>query len=463
MFAGRSKETEALNNFYIRAKERVACIYGRAGIGKTALLREFSKDKKTIYFTAYATTDEAELELFAAAIGVKKPLYTLEDLLDEVSRIGQMEPVLLIIDHYPNFVKANADYDRILHDYVTDKWARMPIKLILCGDSYLAMEKKVYGKKALWKDILSLKMELEPMNFFDSRQFFPDASEEDALMYYGLTGGLPFALKNLAGDVEGSIMRLFLRDEDDITLHPERTLSSELRELSYYNRMLATLASGKTRVNAISAEVGKPKDVVVPYMNTLMAIGVVKKENPVTEKTNRKKTRYSIKNSYDRFWYQYIVPNMALYYRGEYGRLISGSIMPSLDGFRQNVFITMCKEYLERENEKGTLPFIIDEIGNWWENDEENHTSEGFDLVAVGRNEDKSSIIFSRCYYTDRPVEIATLKALIELTKHARHKGGSDVFYLVFSSCGFHENTQTVAATIKNIMLISLSDIVADQ
>ena len=461
MFVGRAKETEALNNFYVKARDRVACIYGRAGIGKTTLLREFSKDKKTIYFTAYATTDEAELELLAAAIGVNKPVYTLENLLDEISAIGQREPVLVIIDHYPNFVKANAGYDKILHEYVTEKWARMPIKLILCGDSYLSMEKKVYGKKALWKDSLSLVMELEPMNFFDSRQFFTDAKDEDAVMYYGLTGGLPYVLSNLSGDVEGSIMRLFLRDEDDITLHPERALSSELRELSYYNRMLATLASGKTRVNAISAEVGKPKDVVVPYMNTLMAIGVVKKENPVTEKTNRKKTRYSIKNSYDRFWYQYIVPNMALYYRGEYAKIISSRIMPKLDEFRQAVFISMCREYLERENEKGTLPFTIDEIGNWWENDEEKHTSEGFDLVAIGRNQDKNSIIFSRCYYTDKPVEIATLKALIELTKHARHKSGSDVFYLVFSSCGFHENTQTVAATIKNIMLISLSDILA--
>ena len=459
MFVGRAKEKAALNSFYEKAKERVACVYGRTGIGKTTLLKEFAKDKKTIFFTAYATTDEAELEILAAAIGVKKPIYTLENLLDEISVIGQREPVLVIIDHYPNFVKANAKYDEILHNYVTEKWVRMPVKLILCGDSYLSMEKKVYGKKALWKDILSLSIEVEPMNFFDARAFFPDAKEEDALMYYGMTGGIPYALTNLVDDVEGSMMRLFLREEDDVTLLPEKTLATELRELSYYNRMLATLAAGKSRVNAISAEVGKPKDIVVPYMNTLMAIGVVKKENPVTEKTNRKKTRYSIKNSYDRFWYQYIVPNMALYYTGNFGKLLSDRILPKLTAFRQYVFTNMCREYLEKESGKDTLPFTVAEIGNWWENDEEKHTTDGFDLVALGENEGKSAIIFARCYYTERPVEIATLKELIELTKHAKHKTEGDIFYLVFSSCGFHENTQTVAATIKNIMLISLSDI----
>lgn len=459
MFVGRAKEKAALNSFYEKAKERVACVYGRTGIGKTTLLKEFAKDKKTIFFTAYATTDEAELEILAAAIGVKRPVYTLENLLDEISAIGQREPVLVIIDHYPNFVKANAKYDKILHDYVTEKWVRMPVKLILCGDSYLSMEKKVYGRKALWKDVLSLSIEVEPMNFFDSRAFFPDAKEEDALMYYGMTGGIPYALTNLVDDVEGSIMRLFLREEDDVTLLPEKTLGTELRELSYYNRMLATLAAGKSRVNAISAEVGKPKDIVVPYMNTLMAIGVVKKENPVTEKTNRKKTRYSIKNSYDRFWYQYIVPNMALYYTGNFGKLLSDRVLPKLGEFRQYVFTNMCREFLEKETGKDTLPFTVAEIGNWWENDEEKHTTEGFDLVALGENEGKSAIIFARCYYTEHPVEIATLKELIELTKHAKHKADGDIFYLVFSSCGFHENTQTVAATIKNIMLISLKDI----
>ena len=459
MFTGRTREKSALNSFYEKAKERVACVYGRAGIGKTTLLREFSKDKKTIFFTAYATTEEAELAILADSIGIKYEGQTLEVLLDELTSIGKREPVLFIIDHYPNFVKAGNNYDKTLYNYVTEQWSRMPVKLILCGDSYLAMDKRVYGKKALWKDILSLKLEVEPLNFVDSRSFFPNASNEDSLFFYGITGGIPYALSNISSDDEGSVMRLFLRDEDDATLLPERTLLLELRELSYYNRMLTTLASGKSRVNQISAEVNKAKDIVVPYMNTLMQIGVVTKENPVTEKTNRKKTRYSIINTYDVFWYKYIVPNISLYYSKEYDKLLKKMIMPDLTDFKQLVFTRMCREYLVRESAKGELPFEISEIGNWWENDEETNTSEGFDLVAIGEDEGKSAIIFSRCYYTDTPIEISTLKALIDLTKHAKNNGEGDVFYLVFSSCGFHENTKTVAATIKNIMLISLDDI----
>lgn len=463
MFVGREKELEALNNFYVTAGSRVACVYGRTGIGKTSLLREFAKDKKTIFFTAYQTTDTKELGLLAKAIGVRKneEKVALEELLDEISKIGAKEPVLLIIDHYPNFVKADADYEKILHRYVTEEWRRLPIKLVLCGDSFLNMEKRVYGKKAIWKDVISDRIELSGMGFYEAKEFFKDASPEDALLMYGMTGGIPAYLKRVIGNVTTTMKEIFLKGEHEGALLPEDVLSLELRELSYYNRMLATLAEGKNRVNQISASVKKPKDIVVPYMNTLMSIGFVKKENPVTEPTNRKKTRYSIVNTHDLFWYRYIVPNIEMYYQDKKDELIEKMILPELESFKQTVMIEVCKEFLLKENGTDNTPFSIDRIGNWWENDEEKKTSEGFDVVGLGSDGEKEATIFARCYYTDKPIEIVTLKALIELTKKAKHKEGDDVFYLVFSSSGFHENAMTVASAIKNIMLIPLQSVCA--
>ncbi len=461
MFVGRKEELNRLNKFYETASARVACVYGRVGMGKTSLLAEFAKDKNTIFFSAYPTTESHELAIFAKAIGIKKDedKLTLEGLLDEVGKIGAKQPILLIIDHYPNFVKAEASYESILHDYVTKQWVRLPIKLIICGDSYLSMEKKVYGKKAIWKDVLSDRIELKGMGFYDSKVFFPDASPEDAIVLYGMTGGIPAHLNKVCKNMVDTMKAIFLGEENEGHLLPEQVMSTELRELSYYNRMLSTLAEGKNRVNQISSSVGKPKDIVVPYMNTLMSIGFVKKENPVTEPTNRKKTRYSIVNTHDLFWYLYIVPNIELYYLRDEKELIENRILPNLDSFRQTVMIEMCKEYLQMHSGKGTIPFTIDSIGNWWENDEEKMTSEGFDVVALGNNEDKTATIFARCYHTERPIEIATLKALIELTKKAKHKNGDDVFYLVFASSGFHENAMTVASAIKNIMLIPLEEV----
>ncbi len=50
MFIGREYELEALNKLYNSNKFEFAVIYGRRRAGKTALVSEFIKDKKAIFF-----------------------------------------------------------------------------------------------------------------------------------------------------------------------------------------------------------------------------------------------------------------------------------------------------------------------------------------------------------------------------------------------------------------------------
>ena len=50
MFIGRERELTALNKLYASDKFEFAVIYGRRRVGKTALINEFVRDKKAIYF-----------------------------------------------------------------------------------------------------------------------------------------------------------------------------------------------------------------------------------------------------------------------------------------------------------------------------------------------------------------------------------------------------------------------------
>ena len=52
MFLGREEELRSMEKRY--RKERFECvvIYGRRRVGKTSLIKEFCKDKATIYFSA---------------------------------------------------------------------------------------------------------------------------------------------------------------------------------------------------------------------------------------------------------------------------------------------------------------------------------------------------------------------------------------------------------------------------
>lgn len=52
MFLGRKKELDKLNQMWGRNKFEMAVIYGRRRVGKTTLIKEFCKGKRTIFFAS---------------------------------------------------------------------------------------------------------------------------------------------------------------------------------------------------------------------------------------------------------------------------------------------------------------------------------------------------------------------------------------------------------------------------
>ncbi len=456
MFVGRKKEIEALNAFYEGDKKAIACITGSIGMGKTALLRHFAEGKKSVFFCGYETTKQQEIALFGQAVGIKKAA-TLQEVLDKITAMAKKEKILLVMDQYPNFAKADAEFDEVFHSYVTKEWNDLPVKVVLCGDAFLLMEKTVYGKKAKWKNDLDVTICLKGLPFYESKEFFPAASAQDVALLYGLSGGIPGYIIRIQGKSPKEAAKIiFASSPECAALLPEQVMGKELRELSYYNCILSVMAQGVNRVNQLSEAVEKPKDVVVPYLNALMSIGMVTKQNAITEETNRKKTRYSIVNNNTVFWYRYIVPNMDLYIADEWDELWDKRIVPELDDFMQRVFIEISREYIEKESTEGSMPFDIERTGNWWTNDDEAGTTEGFDIVSLGKSEGRSATIFTLCFYEDRAIEVIELKELIEKTKRMHREG--DAFYVACSKKGFHENAMTVASTIKNIILIQLEE-----
>ncbi len=456
MFIGREREFKRLEDFLLDSDKRVFCLYGRQGMGKSALLKGFLQEHRGIYFPAYKTTEDQQLTLLKKVLNIKNA-DSLDEVLKEVSRIAGDDSFAFVIDHYGDFAKTGDEYATTLHRFLKENWSDNRIKLILCEDSYLTANKLMLSAGAIWQDFEPETMEIKCMDFYESARFFDDATPEEKIFYFGLTGGMPCYLKQLKDSIESSVENVFLRHTSEMGILPEKQIATELREMSYYNRMLITLASGKTRVNQISEDVKKPKDVVVPYLKKLMSIGIVQKENPITEKDNRKKTRYSIVNESDIFWYKFIAPNMDMYLCGERQRLLKEKIMPNVADYMRQVFIHVCKDYMVRRAADPDFPARLYEVGNWWENDDEKMTTAGFDLVAIGEKKDAPAMLFARCFYDDEPIDMATLKSLIDLTRHL--KTSDNTYYVIFSKSGFNASAQTAASAIKNIILISMKEV----
>ena len=63
-FVDREKELEFLNKEYERKGSSLVILYGRRRIGKTSLIKEFSKNKDIIYFLATEEAEKQNLNIF---------------------------------------------------------------------------------------------------------------------------------------------------------------------------------------------------------------------------------------------------------------------------------------------------------------------------------------------------------------------------------------------------------------
>ena len=153
MFYCREEELKKLNKRYQGNQFECVVVYGRRRVGKTALISEFCKDKRNIYFSALDTTAQENLRSLSKAIyNYQNPdLYnapefrTYEDALEEITRIAEQERIVFVIDEYPYLAKAEQSISSRLQHLIDHTWSKSKIFLILCGSSMSFMEHQVLG------------------------------------------------------------------------------------------------------------------------------------------------------------------------------------------------------------------------------------------------------------------------------------------------------------------------------
>ena len=113
-----------MNRRYEEGNFECVVIYGRRRVGKTALINEFCKGKKTIYFSALKTTAIENLSALSKAVyqyehpeaGNYPEFSSFEEVLNEIGKLGRDERLVLVIDEYPYLAESyNAISSRLQH------------------------------------------------------------------------------------------------------------------------------------------------------------------------------------------------------------------------------------------------------------------------------------------------------------------------------------------------------------
>ena len=466
MFHGRERELNELNRLYRENRFQLFVLYGRRRVGKTALLKEFCKDKPTVFYSSEISNDKLNLEKFSAQVlrhygetGLRS-FSAWENSLEFIHERQKDEPLVLVFDEFPYLAEKNRAFLSMLQHMIDHRLQSGKVFLVLCGSYVGFMERDVLGAKSPLFGRRTAQLRLKPFDYPESRAFLSGFSPEEQCMFYGALGGIPLYLGKVDGKktFRDNLVDLFLRPTSSLYEEPIFLLREELQQPGVYNAVIEAIASGASKANEIAGKTGETAAKCLKYIHVLSELGIVSKETPFGEKESSRKTIYNATDFLFRFWYRYVAPNRTLIENDAWQIVWEKKIAPDYSNHMGAVFEQICKEYLLHQNSRGKLPFLFTSIGRWWGSDPKTKTQTEIDLVAS----DGTEYLICECKWRNEKMKknaLAELRAKAEIFLPAEKKP----WLALFSKSGFTDTVRQEAKTYGHVLLFTLDDMISGE
>ncbi len=316
MFVGREAELAKLESLYEQRSFQMAVVYGRRRVGKTTLINEFCRGKRTLSFTALEQSDADNLADFNRAIASFFNLpaslggfSSWTDALSFIADRARAERFVFVFDEFPYAAMRNEALPSIFQVAIDRAFKETSAFLILCGSNQGFMESSVLGRKSPLFGRRTAQIKVHDLGFKDAAKMLPGLSAQDAFKFYGCFGGVPYYLQQLDSSVglKENLARLYFDPMGFLYGEPEGLIRQEFQEPAIYNSILRAVAAGANRAKQIADRVGIAQTTLPRYLKALESVGIIEKavpfgENPETSKrgiyrlSERSSTRFQKSN-----------------------------------------------------------------------------------------------------------------------------------------------------------------------
>jgi uncharacterized protein len=364
----------ALRAWWERPGAALGLVWGRRRVGKTSLLEEFAREKRTVFHTGAGRPAADELALLSEAAGRvvsagardldARPFASWDDALDSLAAAASRERLLLVIDEFPDLVEASPELPGVLRAFWDRARSQTKLRILLCGSAVRTME-AIQEERAPLYGRFDLALLLHPFRPHEAAALLGRMAPSEQALVWGIVGGVPLYLEwwDRRQSARQNLLRLActpggrLLDEGRLVLATEGDLSG------MGGLVLRAIASGRTRHNEIAQAVGAEPARV---LERLVELRLVERLVPVTENPARTRRRvYRIADNFLAFWLGVLDRH-----RSAIGRGLGAQILPvlveQLDRHMGERWESAFREHLIRLAAAGELgPEIVD-VGRWW-------------------------------------------------------------------------------------------------
>lgn len=151
---------------------------------------------------------------------------------------------------------------------------------------------------------IDLTINLKPMDYYESTEFYPSFSEEDRIKIYSVFGGVPY-YNRLVDDsisVEENLLELLVAPEARLENEVSMYLNAEISKITNANEVFEALSKGYTKYKDILDQSHVSSGpTLVDVLDKLSKMEVVEKRTPINDEGNKRKASYHISDHFQHF------------------------------------------------------------------------------------------------------------------------------------------------------------------
>lgn len=452
---GRQKEIKSLKETVSLSQKvgsQFTLIFGRRRVGKSALVHEAFKNKKTLFFFISKRKSGILLKelthKFNQETGLNAAYTDWDYFFFDLFKYSAKNKITVIFDEFQNFNFVDEDIFGLIQKHWEDYENMKGLNLVITGSTVSLVEQIFYDSREPLYGRVTRSIKLESLRFKTIYELLSENKTKSQvniktlLEFYTVFGGIPYYYRTIGRyDLyKKSIYQIIERTlvENDGVLREEGRdlIVREFGTENVYNLFgaLEAISQGMDQFGQICSYIESNESVTNTTLNTLQnRYRLVTKLKPVFP-NNRKDTKYKIHDNFMNFYFKSIYSNQQLIQEGVYEALMKKikSTLPEQLGF---TFEDLAKEFiLSNLSELDILPTSI---GKWWD-----RTTE-IDLIIDDKVKNKT--FFVECKLNTSKYDIREIfhNLAIKADKVDALKGRSKYFILV--SGGAVKNKKTLS------------------
>jgi len=433
MFLGREKELKMLSDYCDSSTFEFGVIHGRRRVGKTTLLKESIKGRKSLYLLAQQANAKTNLDLFSKRYGELLGVgqITYDSFRDFFEAIFKEDQLIVILDEFSYLTEVDASIESVLQGLIDTYKEMTSIKFIISGseigmfNNHFSVSKPLFNRQ-------TFSYHLKECDYYESSLYYPKFKPEDKVRAYAVFGGLPYYLSQIDDglSIEENIMRLITNENARFSNEVNMLLHTELRSIQVYQSVLQAIHSGSTKLSEIDSK-SRIQDTAKTskYVKKLMELEIIEKEYKFLENPNSKNHLYRIKNNFIAFHYHFVWKNQAARVLMSSDDFFNTFIKDDLEQFVSLRFEKIGEQFLIRKYKSRNHEPIMN-IGRYWYNDRLTKTDVEIDLCV----QTKKHIHIYECKWTNSIIGESVMNQLIEKGRYLDANK-----YGAFSKNGYHD------------------------